>query len=65
MGIVTDAIKHAAIEIFNIKPSKGKKQDCDPEMAVLIEQRQQAINRHNEEDVKQIINIKKGCAQKN
>ena len=27
VGIVTDAIKHAAIEIFNVKPSKGKRQD--------------------------------------
>ena len=65
MGTVTDAIKHAAIEIFNVKPSKGKRQDCDPEMAVLIEQRQQAINRHNEEDVKQLTkDIKKMAAHK-
>ena len=65
VGTVTEAIKHAAIEIFNIKPSKGKRQDCDPEMAVLIEQRQQAINRNNEEDVKQITkDIKKTAAHK-
>ena len=65
LGNVTDAIKHAAIEIFNIKPNKGKRQDCDPEMAVLIEQRQQAINRHSEEEVKQITkDIKKMAAQK-
>ena len=55
MGTVTDAIKQAAIEIFNIKPSKGKRQDCDPEMAVLIEHRQQAINRHSEEDVNKLL----------
>ena len=66
MGIVTDAIKHAAIEISNIKPSKGKRQDCDPEMAVLIEQRQQAINSYNDEDVEQITKDKEnGCTQKN
>jgi len=65
LGTVTEAIKHAAIEIFNIKPSKGKRQDCDPKMAVPIEQRQQAINRNNEEDVKQIAkDIKKMAAQK-
>ena len=65
MGTTTDAIKHADIEIFNIKPSKGKRQDCDPEMAVLIEQRQQAINSYNDEGVKQITkDIKKMAAHK-
>ena len=33
VGNFTDAVKKAAIETLNIKPSKGKKQDCDPEMA--------------------------------
>ena len=65
LGSVTDAIKQAAIEMFNIKPSKGKRQDCDPEMAVLIEQLQQAINRNSEEEVKQITkDIKKMAALK-
>ena len=42
-----------------------EKDKTDPEMAVLIEQRRQAINRHNEEDVKQIIkDIKNMAAHK-
>ena len=44
VGNFTDAITKAAIETFSIKPSKGKRQDCDPEMATLIEQRLQAVS---------------------
>ena len=65
VGNVTEAMKNAAAETLSIKPSKGKRQDCGPEKATLIDKRLQAISQHNEEEVKQIIKpIKKMTAQK-
>ena len=52
VGNITEAMNTAAIEILKIKPSKGKRQDCDPELATLIGNRLQAISQHNEEEVK-------------
>ena len=57
--------KKAAIETLNIKPSRGKRQECDPEMATLIEKRLQAVSQHKEEETKLITEaIKKMAAQK-
>ena len=65
VGNFTDAIKTAAIETLSIKPSKGKRQDCDPEMATLSEQRLQAVPQHKEDETKLITKaIKKSAAQK-
>ena len=65
VGNFADAIKKAAIETPNIKPSRGKRQDCDPEMATLIEQRLQALSQHKEDETKLITKaINKLAAQK-
>lgn len=62
VGNLTDAINKAAAETFNIKPSKGQKQDCGPEIAVLIEQRSQAVPQHKEEETKIITKAIKNLA---
>ena len=62
VGSFTETVKKAAIETFNIKPSKGKKQDCDPEIATLIDKRLQAISQYNEEEAKQITKSNKKMA---
>ena len=50
VGNFTEAIKKAAIETPNIKPNRGKIQDCDPEMATPIGQKLQAVPQHKGEE---------------
>ena len=65
VGNFTEAMKIAATETLNIKPSKGKRQDCDPEMATLMDKRLQAISQYIEEETKQVTkSVKKMAAQK-
>ena len=65
IGNFTEAVKKAAIETLNVKPSKGQIQDCHPEMATLIEQRLQAVSQHKEEETKLTAKtIKKLAAQR-
>ena len=65
IGDIAKALKQAATETLNMKPSKGKRPDCDPEMATLINNRLHAVIAQDEEQIKEITKaIKKMAAQK-
>ena len=54
--ISKDVENFADAVTLNITPGKGKRQDCDPEMATLIEQRLQAVSQYKGDGTKLIRN---------